>query len=157
MATIRAVLIASMLMILAGCLSISVGWKDPFSAYVGRPVELLRDAYLTQSRPDQDSEMRDDGSVFRIDHFTDGRVSQLGEQFDQSVRLPKGTKISITSVDRIALITAGVSIRARGRLIHPVTREEVSFVYEWAMSGTFLRRAPWEGMEVPARRPIPFG
>jgi len=70
-----------------------------------------------------------------------------------AVKIPVGTPVRITRIERRNLIDHGTEILAFGVIRMPTTGLETEFIYELTVSlGDQIRRPPWQDLSMQERR-----
>jgi hypothetical protein len=130
------------------------GYRD----YVRKEISLLKPVNLTEAKNDIPRSSRylnpryveiPSGSLYLMGNL---RTAE-----SQGIELPAGTRLNIQEIVCQAVSGDTLEVQARGTVFVPALGREVNFLYVYAYEDQCVRRAPWEGEQLPLWRKFDTG
>jgi len=129
-----------------------------YREYIRKEIGLLKPVNLTQAHNDIPRSSR-----YLNPHYVEipsGELylmGEIGSAEKTGIELPAGTPVNIREI--VCQSTSGdtLEVQARGTVFVPVLNREVNFLYIYAYEHQCVRRAPWEGEELPLWRKFDTG
>ncbi len=141
----------------SGCAANFSGIRG-YREYVHKDIRLIRPAYLTELLSDIPRSSR-----YLNPHYVDIPPGTMYLMVDASIAksqgivLPPETPLNIREIVSQATSGSSLEIQARGTVFVADLGREVNFLYIYPYESQCVRRAPWEGEQLPLWRKFDTG